>query len=265
VSIAAPPQRIVSQYWSADEYLYVIVPPERIVGVSETAPSRASSNVLPEVERFHPVLATSPEVVLRANPDLVLTPESDSNDGPALLRAAGVPVYRIYTRFETLQSIEDHIQLIGYLSGEDERARKTLDEFRATIRRAVARRPDGVAPPRVLGMGGTYSYGTHTVFDDIVRTLGAENVAATHGFRGYDRVTDEHIVRWNPDWIFVGADRGQVEQVRANLVARPSIAATSAAAHGHVVVIENDVFLPMSPYTARLVDLLSQILYGGRS
>jgi iron complex transport system substrate-binding protein len=265
VTIASPPRRIVSQYWSTDEFLYAIVPPERIVGVSQTAHSRASSNVLGEVERFHPIVATDAEQILRADPDLVLTPESESSEEPALLREAGVPVYRIFTVFETLQSIEDHMRLMGYLSGEDAKAAAVLATFRATVARAAARRPAGIAAPRVLGMAGNYSYGSHTVFNDILQTLGAENLAASHGFRGYDRVTDEHIVRWNPDWIFVGADRGQADRVRAEILARAPIAATAAAAQGRVIVIENDVFLPLSPFTARLVDVISRALYGDGS
>jgi iron complex transport system substrate-binding protein len=263
VTIASPPRRIVSAYWSADEFLYGLVPPARIVGVSETAYSQASSNVLPFVTRFHPVIATEVEHVLRANPDLVLVPDSQSGDIPAVLRAAGLPVYRLYTRFETLQSIEDHLRLFGYLSGEDERAATAVTAFRAAIARGVLRRPPGGPRPRVLGMGGGYSYGSRTLFNDVLRVLGAENLAATHGFSGYDRVTDEQILQWDPDWIIAGADRGKVHAVRASLVARPAIAATSAARAGRVIVLENSVFLPMSPYTARLVEVLAEILYGG--
>ena len=62
---------------------------------------------------------------------------------------------------------------------------------------------------------------------DILRVLGAENVAATNGMVGYDRVTDEHIVRWNPEWIVAGADRGQVSAVRERLLGNPAIAATA--------------------------------------
>jgi ABC-type hemin transport system substrate-binding protein len=114
-----------------------------------------------------------------------------------------------------------------------------------------------------MGFGGIYSYGSATLFHDILRVLGAENVAATHGFVGYDRVTDEHIVQWNPDWIVAGADPGQVDQVRARLLANPAIAATAAAARGRIVVLENPVFLPLSPFAARLVDALAGALYGG--
>jgi iron complex transport system substrate-binding protein len=261
--IARVPRRIVSQFWSIDEYLYAIVPPERIVGVSETAYLEASSNVLPFVNRFHPVIATDPEVVLRANPDLVLTDESARWELPGLLRQAGVPVHRIYSRFETLQAIEDNIRLMGYLTGEDARAETVRQDFPATIAHAAAMRPAGLPAPRVLGMGGAYTYGRDTLFNDVLRVLGAENVAATHGFVGYDGVTDEYIARWDPDWIIAGANRGQAAAVRAQLLARPAVATTSAARLGHVVVIENDVFYAMSPYTAQLVETLAGVLYGG--
>jgi iron complex transport system substrate-binding protein len=116
-----------------------------------------------------------------------------------------------------------------------------------------------------MGFGGTYSYGSATLFSDILRVLGAENVAATHGFVGYDRVSDEHIIRWNPEWIVAGADRGFVEAVRARLLANPAIAATTAAQRGHVLVLEHRVFLPMSPYTSNLVEALAEAFYGAAS
>jgi iron complex transport system substrate-binding protein len=149
------------------------------------------------------------------------------------------------------------------LTGEDTRAAAEVERFRTTIRRAVARRPAGTRSLRVLGLGRSYSYGAKTLFTDILRTLGAENVAATHGLVGYDRVTDEHIVRWDPEWIVAGADRGTADQVRAQLIAMPSVASTTAARAGHIVVLDNNVFLPLSPFATELVDALATALYGG--
>src|SRR3954470_10461090 len=37
VRVLKPVRRIVSQYWSLDEYVYSVVPPQNVVGVSETA------------------------------------------------------------------------------------------------------------------------------------------------------------------------------------------------------------------------------------
>jgi iron complex transport system substrate-binding protein len=260
--IGAAPRRIVSQHMSADEFFYSVVPPERVVGVSETAYDVRISNVSELANRYRPIVATDLEGIVRSNPDLVVAPASMRSDLPGLLRQAGIPVYRMFTMFETLDSIEAHIRLVGYLAGEDGRASTEVERFRSVIRRAAARRPAGARPLRVLGLGRSYSYGSRTLFTDILRTLGAENIAATHGLVGYDRVTDEHIVRWDPDWIVAGADRGTADQIRAQLLARPSVASTTAARNGHIVVLDNRVFLPLSPFTAELVDALSRAFYG---
>jgi len=263
--VAAPPRRIISQSMSTDEFLYSILPPDRVVGVSEGAYRQGISNVFDLARAHAPIVATDVERILRSDPDLVFAPAEARSDVPGLLRAAGVPVYRIPTMFPTLASIEEHIRLVGYLSGENARAEAEARRFRAAIDRAASRKPAGTQAPRVMGFGGIYSYGSDTLFSDILRVLGAENVAATHGFVGYDRVTDEHIVRWDPEWIVAGADRGRVEQVRATLLARPSIAATTAARRGQVVVFENHVFRPLSPFASHLVEALADALYGGAS
>ncbi len=263
-AVPSPPRRLVSQSWSTDEFLYSVVPPQRVVGVSESADRESLSNIYALAQRYRPGVALDPERVLRLEPDLVFTPAAARSDLPGLLRAAGLPVYRMDTAFETLASIEAHIRLVGYLTGEDARAASEACRFRAVVRRAARRKPVGARPPRVMGFGGIYSYGSKTLFNDILRVLGAENVAARHGFVGYDRVTDEHIIRWDPEWIVAGADRGRVEQVRARLLANPAITVTAAGRRRQVVVFENHVFLPLSPFTAQLIDALGDALYGER-
>jgi ABC-type Fe3+-hydroxamate transport system substrate-binding protein len=58
VRIARPARRIVSQYWSIDEYVYSVAPPERVVAVSESAYLPNISNVYREVQKFRPAIAT---------------------------------------------------------------------------------------------------------------------------------------------------------------------------------------------------------------
>jgi iron complex transport system substrate-binding protein len=263
VRISSPPRRVVSQSMSSDEFLFAIVPPERIVGVSEAAYLQGISNVYELATKHTPIVASDVERVLRVEPDLVFNPAEGRADMPGLLRAAGTPVYRMPTMFRTLDEIEQHIRLVGYLTGEDAKADAEATRFRAAIARAAARKPPGAPAPRVMGFGGLYSYGSETLFTDILRVLGAENVAATHGFVGYDRVTDEHIIEWNPDWIVAGADRGLVAEVRRRLLEHPAIGSTAAARRGQIVVFENHVFLALSPLTARFVEELAEALYRG--
>jgi iron complex transport system substrate-binding protein len=213
-------------------------------------------------ERFHPVIATDPERVLRENPDLILVSNSARIDFCDLVRSAGVPIYRAFTMFTTLDQVAATIRLTGYLTGEDESAAREIDRFWNGIRRAQSRRPANARPPRVLGMGGSYSYGDETLFHDIVKTLGAINVGAEGGLHGYDGVNTEQIVRWNPEWIVAGASAGASKQVLARLLEDPGIALTQAAKNGNILVVENNVFLPMSPFTTLLVNAIAEAIYG---
>lgn len=262
IRVPQPVARVVSQYWSIDEFLYSVVPPERVVGVSESAYQERLSNVLQLVRRFQPVAATDPERVLMAAPDLIFVSSSARADYTAAVRSTGTPVFRMFTMFRTLGEVEQGIELTGHLTGNDAGAAREKAMLREAVQRARSRRPPGAAPPRVLGLGGRYSYGSETLFHDIVRTLGAINVAAEGGLRGYDPVSSEQILLWAPDWIICGADPGKQKERTAQILADPGLAATPAARSGRIVVFENRVFLSMSPFVRVFLDRLGEALYG---
>ena len=261
VQIAQAPRRIVSQYWSIDEYLYSIVPPERIVGVSDSAYLPGVSNILDFTSKFKPALAADPERVLRQNPDLILVSSSSRSDFTSLVRSSGIPLYRMFIDFTRLDQIEEYVRLIGYLTGEDDRAEAVARKFHAEIGHAKSLRPPNARAPRVLGLGGKYSYGANTLFDNIVQAIGAVNVAAVNGLKGYDQVNGEQIARWNPEWIIAGANADQIEQTRQRILDDPGVALTDAGRSGHVLVIENRIFLPMSPYSTGRVTAIAEALW----
>jgi iron complex transport system substrate-binding protein len=262
VRVARPARRIVSQYWSIEEYVYSVAPPERVVAVSESAYLPNISNVYREVQKFRPVIATDPERVLRLEPDLLLVSNNSRADFCALVRSTHAPIYRVFTTFTTLAQVAETIRLTGYLTGEDEAAAKEVNRFWSEIERAKGRRKSGARPPRILGFSGHSSYGTETLFDDVVRTLGGINIGAEGGLKGYDAINSEQIVRWNPEWIVAGADRGKTGQVLASMMADPAIAVTPAAHAGHILVFEFNVFLPTSPFTTMLVNAIAEAIYG---
>lgn len=262
VQVPRPARSVVSQYWSIDEFLYSIVPPAYIAGVSESAHLEQVSNAFPFVRQYKPIVASDPERVIRLNPDLILVSSSARADFTALVRSAGVPIFRMHTDFTSLDQLAETIRSIGYLTGQDEAAAGEAARFLAALERARSRRPAALPPPRVLGYGGQYSYGTGTVFHDVVETLGARNVAAEGGLRGYGGVNGEQIVRWNPEWIFTGANEGQAAQTLSRLMNDPAVSLTEAARNGRIVVLDNRVFLPMSPFTAKLLEAMGDALYG---
>jgi len=262
VIVSQPVRSIVSQYWSIDEFVYSVVPPQYVTGVSESAYQERISNVYAHVTRYKPVVATDPERVLRLNPDLILVSSTARADFTALVRSTGVPIFRMHTMFTTLEQVADSIRLIGYLTGQDQAAEAEYQRFQDAVRRARQRRPASSKPPRILGFGGRYSYGDETLFHDIVKTLGGINVGAEGGLKGYDNVSTEQILRWNPEWIVAGADPGKGRQLLAKLMADPAISLTQAAQNGRIVVFDHHVFLPMSPFTRLILDELGDRLYG---
>jgi ABC-type Fe3+-hydroxamate transport system substrate-binding protein len=262
VSVARPAYRVVSQYWSIDEFVYSVMPPEDVVAVSQSAYVEEISNVYRSVRQFKPAVATDPERVVALDPDLMLVASNGRADYTSLARSSGVPVYRMETDFETLDQIEENIRLVGYLTGQDESAAKEASRFHAAIEKAVSLRPPGSAKPRILGLGGRYSYGGKTLFQDIVTRLGGVNVGAENRLVGYDSVNFEQIIRWDPEWIIAGAKTGSTKQALTTLMSDPAISLTQAARNGHIVVLDDRVFRPMSPYTSIFVQAIAEAIYG---
>ena len=262
LTLPDPIQRAASQYWSIDEMFYAVLPPEYVVGVSQYAYDINTSNVVQFAETYRPVITANPEAVLTAAPDLLVVSSSARADLTDLVRNAGIPTFRLFTEYRTLDEIARNIVLIGYLTGQDTRAQHAHEVFKRAIERATARKPAGMPSPRVLGYSGKYSYGRDTSFSDVLRVLGATNVAAEQGLRGYEAVNTEQILRWNPEWLISRSDDGEKDVVLRRLLNDPAIAATTAAQRKQILVLDNRIFLPMSPYTAKLLDVLGEAFYG---
>lgn len=261
VRVSGPARRIVSQSRTTDEYLYSIVPPQSIKAVSGSAYQQSSSDVYSYVAKFHPTISSDPERVLRLDPDLIFVSSTARADFTSLVRNTGVPTYRMFTMFTSLDQVADGIRAVGYLTGEDEAARNEEARFRSGLATALAMRTPGPRP-RILGLGGSACYGRATLFNDIVEKLGGVNVGAEGGVKGYENVGSEIILRWDPEWIVTAADPGKSEQARAKLLADPAIALTQAARQGHILVFDNRILFPMSPFTLSLVQAMAQELYG---
>jgi len=265
LTIARPTRRISSEYWSIDEYVYSVSQPQDVVSVSESAYDRSVSNVYQFAEMYHPAITTDPETVLKLDPDLLLIASSGRADFTDLLRKAGMPSFRMFTDFTSLDEIDRTILLTGYLTGNDAAASNIHEKFQEAIRRARAKKPPAAPAPRILGYTVGYGYGDHTVFNDVVGVLGGINVGAENGLHGYSLINPEQVVVWDPEWIVSGAARGTTHDALQRLLDDPTIAQTTAARKGQIVVFDNNVFLPLSPFTTLLIDALGDALYATKS
>jgi ABC-type Fe3+-hydroxamate transport system substrate-binding protein len=103
-----------------------------------------------------------------------------------------------------------------------------------------------------------------TIFDDVVTTLGARNVAAEGGLSGWPRIAAEQIASWDPDLLFVPADAASDprarEQVLAHLRAQPGVGESRAVRTGAVAVVPRAAFSTVSHHVASLAESLAESL-----
>lgn len=267
VTLPAPPQRIASQALPTDQFLFALLPPQRIVAVSDFAASPQYSNIVDLVRRHKIPPIRDAEYAIRLDPDLLLVSSISRADFTDLVRQGGVPTFTLETVFNSLDEIKAGIAHVGELTGEREAAERVISEFEARIERAIAmRRPSsGSAPPRILALSSfAYSYGKGSLFEDIVTRLGGANVGSEYGLAEWGKVSNEQIAGWDPDWIVSGTGGAPIAEVRRKLLADPAVRATTAGRLEQIVVLEDRHYLTMSQHVIHLIEALADALYGAR-
>lgn len=262
--IAAPPQRIVSQTLGTDEILLALCPTERIAALSALADDESYSNVVVEARQVAGRAAQDAEQILQLQPDLIFVASYSRAEVVELLQASRAPVFR-FANFNSIADIKDNIRTVGYAVGSDPAADALIRKMDESLAAAQARMPAGQTPPRIMSFGqGGYTGGANTTFDDMVRAVGAVNVSAANGIKGFAKISVEKVLEWEPDFIVAGANHGEMESVRKNLLADPVVAASKAGRTGRVIVLDNRHLLAVSHHIVRGVESLADELYGKR-
>ena len=264
VTLPRPPTTIASQALTADHLLFAVVPRSRIVGVSPYASQPHYSNVRRDVLAMGLPPVVDPESVLAIRPDLLISSHIANPDYLRLIRASGTPVYAMQTTFATLDEVPAALRLVGELTGERGSAEREAEEFAAALAKIRGGVTESARTQRVVGFSSyRTAYGSGSLFDDIVTTLGAANVAADHGLGPWGNIGPEHIVTWNPDWIVTSTGGRPAERVQAALSADDAVALTTAGKLGQFVIVEDRYFMSMSQHVLELVRAMADALRGG--
>ena len=264
IRLERPPERLGSQAVATDEFLFAIAPSDRIVAVSSFAGDPRYSNVADLVNGMDFAFAEDPEAIALRSPDLMLVSHTARADYVDLVRAIGVPVFRMITIFEDFEQIAAALQATGYLTGEDEAAEREVARLRGRIRAARQLRAAGADPVRILAYSNfAQTLGAGSLFDRIVTNLGGINVAAEQGVGLYGSITSEQVAAWNPDWIVAGVESGLGESTRERLLADPGVAVTRAGQLEQLLLIENRWYLSMSHHAVMVMEAIAAALNSG--
>ena len=259
--VPAKPNRIASQTLGTDEILLAICDPSRIVALSSLAEDVNYSNVVEQAKAIPGRATQGAEQILQRQPDLIFVASYSRAETVEQLKMSKAPVFR-FSNFNSFEDIRNNIRTVGLATGCDAEAEKLIQKMNDDLARVRARVPQNQPAPRVMSYGGGTTAGANTTFDDLVKAVGAVNVSAENGIKEFVKISGEKVAEWQPDYIVVGANDGEVENKRQMLLNDPIIKATKAGKNGNVIVINNRHYLTVTHNIVRAVETLADGLYG---
>lgn len=247
------------------------------LGLGKTLVARDQSTTFPAAMKLPLVTAEghsiNAEAVLATKPTLVIT---DGSIGPRdvieQLRDAGVTVVFVNNTpsFAGAAQLARDVAAIYGVKDAGEKLAARISQEVAQTRKDVA----AIAPKQqsqklrmlflyVRGNSGIYYlFGKGSGADDLISALSARDVATEEGWAGMRPMTDEAMVKANPDVILVMtkgiASAGGVDGL---LKAKPAIALTNAGKHRRFVDMADGDILSFGPRSADVIDSLARAVY----
>lgn len=262
LTIPTKPQRIVSQTLGTDEILLEICESSRIIALNQVSDDPKYSNIVEKAKQVKGRVIADAEQILQMKPDIIFVASFSKAEMVELLQTSKAPVFR-FANFDTLADIKNNIRTVGFAIGEDEKAENLVKQMEREIAEIQQSLPKNSAPPRVMSYGESgYTAGANTLFDDMLKTIGAVNLTAEKGLKGFPKISAEQLIEWNPDFIVTSADEKDLEQTRENLLKNAAVAVTKAGKNRRVIVVKNRDFLSVTHHITTAIKQLATEIYG---
>jgi len=198
---ADAPTRIVSLNQCLDAILVELVPTERIAAISHYSRDPVRSPIATLAQSL-PITYESAEEIVALRPDLVLASRHSAIPTRNALRRVGIH----YELFDVPFSVQESLAQIRRIAALVDRA-AAGEALVARIEHAIdaARLPPGA--PRLTAAvyeTGGLTAGGNTVTDDLMQTVGLDNLAARYGIKTHQPMQLELLLAAPPDLLLVG-------------------------------------------------------------
>ncbi|MFC3503794.1 ABC transporter substrate-binding protein [Micromonospora krabiensis] len=255
VTLDKRPEKIVSLSASATEMIFAVGAGPQVVAVDDNSnyPAEAPKT---DLSGFQP----NAEAIAAKNPDLVVISD-DRNKIVDQLGKLKIPVY-ITPAAKTLDDSYRQITDLGALTGHTAEAADVTKRMRDDIAKLVKDLPQRSKKLTYYHELGPelYSATSKTFIGSLYTMAGLENIAdpadADGSNGGYPQLSQEVIVKANPDFVFL-ADTKCCQQSAETVKARSGWAGITAVKNNQVVALDDDIASRWGP---RVVDLLRAIV-----
>lgn len=255
VTLSKRPQHIASTTEGTDEILTALVPKKDIVLVTNYADDPQYSNVASVVKGIPTIQNLTAEQVIAAKPDLVLTASYAKQSVVSQIEQAGIPAYE-FNSFNSIADIERNIQVVGKLVGQEAKAAKVVTIMQSQLQH-VGNAVKGQKKVTVLDYSSYgYAAGSSTTVNDVIVDAGGINAAGK--LKGWKKITDEEVVKLDPDVIIdANNDKGFVQKILND----PALKSVSAVKNHRVYSVNSADLTSVSQYVTHGVRDVAKLLY----
>lgn len=202
------------------------------------------------------------EQLAALNPQLVLSAPI-WRKGNAQMRQLGARVVEIDPR--TVADVPRTTRWIGALIGIPRKASELARRQQAHIRAAVSRAKRHPRVLLVLGVGrGSFAFLPNSWGGNVIKRAGGrlltKGLSASGGFA---RISDEYVIKQNPDVIIVvpHGNPGELQRIARYVRSNPSWSATKAARNGRIYVsTDNSLLQPWTSPAQTIADVQTKFL-----
>lgn len=257
------PQRIASCSLATDEMTLAILAAahreNRCIALSTAASHQDYSNVVQESRSIAGRCGAELESLLALKPDLVLLAPYTRPEFIGQVEKAKIPAF-VTENPSSLDQVEKSIARLGQILGESEATQQVLNHMRQRRKALFSRRPVHKTPRLLHIFKDGAASGADTMFDAIAKEVGATNIAAEMGLKGWPKLSIEFIATLKPDFIVMGDDENQRGKVLDNLRSLPGFREIPAVKEGRLILIPEKSLGSVAQYVMDAVESLAKEL-----
>ncbi len=255
VTVQKKPLHIASVTEGTDEILSALVPKKDIAMVTSLASNPLYSNIVGFAKGIPAIGNANAEQVLAVHPDLVLMASYVTSGVVSQIEQSGVPVYE-FANFNSIANIEQNIEVVGRLTGTLTKAKALVHHIQVQIQ-SYLKMDKGLPHPTVLDYSSYgFAAGRQTTVNDVIVDAGGINVA--RGLNGWQKITDEEIVKMNPQVIIDSSDDGTF---LSKMAKDPALQTVSAIKNHRLYTINSADLSSVSQYVVNAVRDLHKVLF----
>ena len=223
------PQRVVSTFLCTDEYVFRLLPRERIAALSwEALDRRPVVSTIADAAAGMPVIRPSAETVLQLKPDLVVMYAGTNPRLHLSLRRLGVAVLDVPWA-NSLADVRDVTRMLGDKLGAPERAKALIAAMDAKIAltRATAPRP----PVRTILYEPQGYAAVQGVTDEVLRLAGLVNAAPAAKLTRAGQLPVESVIAAAPELLILGGEERSGAARAYTVLHHPALKALAGRTH----------------------------------